>query len=270
MYVVVPSNGFCVRSFPTAASLLWCSESNDNPSCTWQWLCKLFRWLRQCEYHHLLLISLSCSCSIDSLVSYSLGLSTDGLEDMAEEALESAELSSKSQILVGFPWTIALPFTLIMLLVPVLFVVAKRLVLYFRAPTADNIDHKDSFNHNRTSELQMVRPSSLHSQNLLSSTAILSSSRLLSHPSVSLMCINNWCSTLFSFCCLFDLWPLLIPLPPSELIRNWKRLIYATHFNTMYLTWDKLDNLRGILEHTLQQSEAFDEEDWQKKEDSQR
>jgi hypothetical protein len=47
---------------------------------------------------------------------------------------------------------------------------------------------------------------------------------------------------------------------PKELKEN-QMLLYATHFNTLYLTWDKLDNLRGVLEHALQQSEAFYEED---------
>jgi hypothetical protein len=47
---------------------------------------------------------------------------------------------------------------------------------------------------------------------------------------------------------------------PKELKEN-QMLLYATHFNTLYLTWDKLDNLRGVLEHALQQSDAFYEED---------
>lgn len=43
---------------------------------------------------------------------------------------------------------------------------------------------------------------------------------------------------------------------PKELKEN-QMLLYATHFNTLYLTWDKIDHLRGVLEHSLTMSEAY-------------
>lgn len=44
---------------------------------------------------------------------------------------------------------------------------------------------------------------------------------------------------------------------PKELKEN-QMLLYATHFNTLYLTWDKMDQqLSGVLLHALTLSEAF-------------
>lgn len=43
---------------------------------------------------------------------------------------------------------------------------------------------------------------------------------------------------------------------PKELKEN-QMLLYATHFNTMYLTWDKMDQLTGVLEHALTLSESY-------------
>jgi hypothetical protein len=46
---------------------------------------------------------------------------------------------------------------------------------------------------------------------------------------------------------------------PKELKEN-QMLLYATHFHTHYLTWDKLDQLSGVLEHALTLSEAHYDE----------
>lgn len=43
---------------------------------------------------------------------------------------------------------------------------------------------------------------------------------------------------------------------PSELKEN-QILLYATHFQTLYLTWNRLEQLPALLEHTLSQSDAF-------------
>jgi hypothetical protein len=43
---------------------------------------------------------------------------------------------------------------------------------------------------------------------------------------------------------------------PKELKEN-QMLLYATHFHTLYLTWDKIDKLPGVLEHSLTLSEAY-------------
>lgn len=43
---------------------------------------------------------------------------------------------------------------------------------------------------------------------------------------------------------------------PKELKEN-QMLLYATHFHTMYLTWDKMGQLPGVLEHALTLSDAF-------------
>lgn len=43
---------------------------------------------------------------------------------------------------------------------------------------------------------------------------------------------------------------------PKELKEN-QMLLYATHFHTLYLTWDKIDRLRGVLEHSITLSEAY-------------
>jgi hypothetical protein len=43
---------------------------------------------------------------------------------------------------------------------------------------------------------------------------------------------------------------------PKELKEN-QMLLYGTHFHTLYLTWDKLEQLAGLLEHSLNLSEAY-------------
>lgn len=43
---------------------------------------------------------------------------------------------------------------------------------------------------------------------------------------------------------------------PKELKEN-QMLIYATHFHTIYLTWDKLNQLYGVLYHALTLAEEF-------------
>ncbi len=42
---------------------------------------------------------------------------------------------------------------------------------------------------------------------------------------------------------------------PKELKEN-QMLLYATHFTTLYLTWDRINQLSGVLEHALALSEA--------------
>jgi len=43
---------------------------------------------------------------------------------------------------------------------------------------------------------------------------------------------------------------------PKELKEN-QILLYATHFNTLYLTWDKMQRLPGLLYHSLSLSEQY-------------
>jgi len=43
---------------------------------------------------------------------------------------------------------------------------------------------------------------------------------------------------------------------PKELKEN-QILLYATHVNTLYLTWNRLDELPGLLLHALSLSDAF-------------
>jgi len=43
---------------------------------------------------------------------------------------------------------------------------------------------------------------------------------------------------------------------PKELKEN-QMLLYATHVNLLYLTWDRLESLQGVLEHAITLSEAF-------------
>lgn len=43
---------------------------------------------------------------------------------------------------------------------------------------------------------------------------------------------------------------------PKELKEN-QMLLYATHFHTMYLTWDRIQQLTGVLEHAMTLSEAY-------------
>lgn len=43
---------------------------------------------------------------------------------------------------------------------------------------------------------------------------------------------------------------------PSELKEN-QILLYATHFQTLYLTWNRLEQLPALLEHSISQAEAF-------------
>jgi hypothetical protein len=43
---------------------------------------------------------------------------------------------------------------------------------------------------------------------------------------------------------------------PTELKEN-QILLYATHFHTLYLTWNRLKQLPALLEHSLSQAEAF-------------
>jgi hypothetical protein len=43
---------------------------------------------------------------------------------------------------------------------------------------------------------------------------------------------------------------------PKELKEN-QILLYATHFHTLYLTWDKLKNLPGVLHHSLTLSDQY-------------
>jgi hypothetical protein len=43
---------------------------------------------------------------------------------------------------------------------------------------------------------------------------------------------------------------------PKELKEN-QMLLYATHFNTLYMTWDKMSQLVGVLEHALTSYDAF-------------
>ncbi len=43
---------------------------------------------------------------------------------------------------------------------------------------------------------------------------------------------------------------------PKELKEN-QNLLYATHFNTLYLNWDRMHDLSGVIEHSLDMSEEF-------------
>ena len=43
---------------------------------------------------------------------------------------------------------------------------------------------------------------------------------------------------------------------PKELKEN-QMLLWATHFNTLYLTWDKMPQLTDLLSHALFLSENF-------------
>jgi hypothetical protein len=43
---------------------------------------------------------------------------------------------------------------------------------------------------------------------------------------------------------------------PKELKEN-QILLYATHFHTLYLTWDKMQRLPGVLRHALASSDAY-------------
>lgn len=43
---------------------------------------------------------------------------------------------------------------------------------------------------------------------------------------------------------------------PKELKEN-QILLYATHFHTLYLTWDKMNNLPGLIHHALSSSDAY-------------
>ena len=43
---------------------------------------------------------------------------------------------------------------------------------------------------------------------------------------------------------------------PKELKEN-QMLLYATHINLLYLTWDKLAQLGGVLEHAITLSEEY-------------
>jgi hypothetical protein len=43
---------------------------------------------------------------------------------------------------------------------------------------------------------------------------------------------------------------------PKELKEN-QILLYATHFHTLYLTWDKMQRLSGLLHHSLALSDAY-------------
>jgi hypothetical protein len=43
---------------------------------------------------------------------------------------------------------------------------------------------------------------------------------------------------------------------PKELKEN-QILLYATHFHTLYLTWDKMQRLPGVLQHALASSDAY-------------
>lgn len=43
---------------------------------------------------------------------------------------------------------------------------------------------------------------------------------------------------------------------PKELKEN-QMLLYATHFHTLYLTWDRIQNLAAVLEHSIFNSEKY-------------